>query len=252
MLKYYLESFQNIDSQPGSSSQYIARVKGEDTLQGKALHQRLAMRSGLREHEVAAVLAALGDEVCDSLREGRRVNLQGLAQFIPSVQGTFDDINELRDAKRHQVKVGVRVPPKLKRDINCQLSWERVHAPDTRLRPNVTAIFNARHEHVTTLKPGMPLKVYGARLKFNEAAPDEGVFLVPLDKFPHEGIPLQDLVMNTPQWLIAQAPYDLPPGDYQLEVRSRMRDCTTLVVGVGQQVLSVETQSSTAPNQAVA
>lgn len=252
MLKYYLESFRSIASDSQSNGQYIARVKGEATLQGKALHQRLATRTGMREHEVAAVLAALGDEVRDSLREGRRVNLQGLAQFIPAIQGTFDDINELRDPKRHQVKVGVRLAPKLKKDINFQLSWQRVHAPDTRLRPNITAVFNTRREHVTMLAPGAPLKLYGARLKFNEAAPDEGIFLVPTGQFPQQSIRLPDVAMNTPQWLITQAPYDLPPGEYRLEVRSRQRDCTTLVVGVGKQVLSVESPPSVASNQAVA
>lgn len=292
MLKYYLESFQSIDKNSRSQARCVARAQGEKTVQGRALHQRLAMRAGLREHEVAAVLQALNDEVRANLREGTRVNLQGLAQFMPAITGTFRDYDSRRDPKRHKVKVGVRPSPKLNKDVNLQLRWQRVHRDDIRLRPNVMAVFNGRQEHVSTIKPGANVKIYGARLKFNETAPDEGVFLIPvvkpqavmgasppsvddevwpvdvsslpeaddqspgdieaLNSSPLPAIRMQEFVMNTPQWLIFQTPNDLPPGDYRLEVRSRLRDCTIVTRSTANHYLSVEATASSPPNQAVA
>jgi len=256
MLKYYLESFQSIDQKSRANARCVARAQGEKTVKGRALHQRLAQRAGLREHEVAAVLQALNDEVRANLRKGTRVNLAGLAQFMPAVTGTFADYDAPRDAKRHKVKVGVRPSPKLNKDVNAQLRWQRVHREDDRLRPNVVAVFNWRQEHVSAIQPGANLKLYGARLKFNEAALDEGVFLVPGLK-PTTGEPppeirMEEFVMNTPQWLIFQTPYDLPTGEYRLEVRSRMRDCTTLVRSRTQHGLSVEALPSSPPNQVAA
>ncbi|WP_269541399.1 DUF4469 domain-containing protein [Cerasicoccus fimbriatus] len=252
MLKYYLETIQSIDPNARSKHALVARAEGGKTVQGKRLHQRLAQRTGLREHEVAAVLEALKEEVRDSLRQGERVNLQGLAQFMPGIKGLFRDYDDRVDPKRHQVKVGVRLAPKLNRDINRQLHWERVERPLDRLRPNVIAVFNARQGKPTAVSPGANLKLYGARLKFNHAAPDEGVFLVPPGQFHAQGIRMDEVVVNEPQWVIFQTPYDLPPGEYQIEVRSRLRDNTTVTVGVAPAPMLLQTQASPSSQQAVA
>lgn len=57
------------------------RIEQRPTLSQRALHQRLALTTGLRRSQVAMVLMELSDALVDSLRDGVPTRLEGLGRF---------------------------------------------------------------------------------------------------------------------------------------------------------------------------
>lgn len=252
-LHYYLTPFAPGSKDGESSTQYVARPARSGSLNDQQLARLIAERCTLTEADVHATLIELRQHILRTVAEGGRVNLQGLVEFYPKLKGTFDDVNERRDPQKHKLHIGARPCKSLNKELARQrISWKRVAGPEE--SPRLHQLRDTRSgENNAVLSLGGAAGLTGARLKFNESRPDEGVFLIPVrqpsdhsqagrsskrraapaDK-PKAGafgklgtgpveIRVNDYfgVRQKEIWFLV--PHDLPTGAYELELRTRSR-----------------------------
>ncbi|WP_309383928.1 DUF4469 domain-containing protein [Cerasicoccus frondis] len=246
-LNYYLTPFAPSAKDKDSRPKYIARPARSGVMNDQQLARLIAERCTLTEADIHATLIELRLHILRTVAEGGRVNLQGLVEFYPKLRGTFDDLDERRDPKRHKINIGARPCKSLNKELSRQqISWRRVPGPD-----ETAIIYQVRDtrsgELNATLSPGGPVGLSGVRLKFSESRPDEGVFLIPVrqpngsqkatpsaqtatkaaNSTRQAALP-REIRMNhyfgvRPKEVWFLAPDDLPAGQYELELRTRSR-----------------------------
>ncbi|WOO41628.1 DUF4469 domain-containing protein [Rubellicoccus peritrichatus] len=224
-LHYSIEPFTAIGAEDSAEPTYIGRVANSQTINEKALVQRLVDRYGVSEAAAKTVLLGLRNEVEIAMAEGNRVNLDGFVQFFPSIQGTFSKKLERADRKRHKVSVSTRLAPKLHKDINARVRWKRVVS--TSPRPHISRILTYDMNEVEVANPGMILTLQGRHLKIDPKDSEEGVFIVPGQR-KGSALRIESYGPVQPTSIIFQIPAELTQGDYHIEVRNRMRNSKRL------------------------
>ncbi|WP_269540452.1 DUF4469 domain-containing protein [Cerasicoccus fimbriatus] len=226
-LNYYLTPFAPGAKDQDSRPQYVARPAACGGLNDQQLARLIAQRCTLTEADVQATLIELRQHILRTVAEGGRVNLQGLVEFYPKLRGTFDDLNERRDPKRHKLNIGARPCKSLNKELSREpISWRRVPGPEE--SPILHQVRDTRSGELNaTLSPGGPVGLTGMRLKFSESRPDEGVFLIPVRQpgsLPAKReIRVDHYFGVRPKEIWFLAPDDLPAGQYELELRTRSR-----------------------------
>ena len=166
------------------------------------------------------VLAVLENTIMAAeayLIEGFRVNLGGLCQLYPRVQGTFETLDDTFDPARHRLVLGARPGERLRRAFETGGTVERIEATEPApvllsFQDGSTGQANA------TVTPGGIGIIRGYRLKF-PAIPVAGVFFVKQSDSAKLRVPT--VTKNMPGELIFQIPNLAPATSYWLEVRAR-------------------------------
>lgn len=252
MPSYYLVPFAAkaaSQTKPGTrgvpQTEFIARPVSSGTLDDRDLAEAIARKCSLTESDVLATLTALRTEIVDGLANGKRINLNGLAEFYPKFRGTYASMDEPRSPARHSVRAGARPAQALSKAVAAHpASWHRVPRPGH--GPSPHAVVDHRSgEPVDILTPGRLAKLTGESLAFDPDRADEGIFLVPVspDGMDDALAPIVRIATTCgigPRAIWFVVPDAPPVGAYRLEVRRRVRRSPELVTGRLEAVLQVD------------
>lgn len=219
------------------NDEYVARVTPVGTVDLDGIVDRIVNRgSTVGRSDVVAVLYELIDVCTDLVVDGYRVNLGDLVHLYCSIKGTFASSDDRFDRSRHAIRGRAAAGRRLNDTLAHRARTRKQHL--NRRRPILKRFIDLTSQiHNRQLTPGGSGLLIGAQLKFDPDAADEGLFLIDAT---HQARRL-DVARITPSELLFTLPADLPAGTYQLEVRARVGNATTLRKGTLQIPLVVDT-----------
>lgn len=173
--------------------------------------------------DAIAVLTVAAEWIAARAKEGREVNLGPIGRSRLGMKGSFDSFPERVEDGDVQLTISWILPNKLKRQVAAaggQLARQRI-AP----RPKAPMVVSVRRVLDNATPAQLPdryvadsvLRVYGARLDYDNNMEDEGVFLI--DEH-NDAVRVQRVFVNSPSRLLILMPADAS-GNYRLEVRRR-------------------------------
>jgi hypothetical protein len=151
-----------------------------------------------------------------------------------SIRGNFEGPMDGFDPNRHQLMIIIRPTRSFQREVKgkAQIRQQETNVPV----PKPLKYSNPNNGDAgNTLTPGGGATLHGHRLQVEQDDPDQGVFLVPADESPTR---VEVILRNTARELIFLVPGDLPPGEYQVQVRARFGN-ETIRTGTYEQMLVV-------------
>lgn len=228
-----------------ASGGFHARVLPRAVLTLEDVVDRLAQQgTTFSRAELLAAAQHLMNGVAEIVAEGCFVNLP-ICNLRPAVRGRFTSREEAFGEGGQVMTATASAGPALKKRLS-RARAERVEGMGGGVdRPRVNHFLRGveKRGHGPLL-PGDFGLILGARLKFDPAGADEGVFFKPVTPegaaLPDPPVQLRAMVQHTDGRLLFQVPA-LPPGSYQCSVRRRFgRHRTHLRTGLLQELLVVE------------
>jgi hypothetical protein len=167
------------------------------------------------------------------LRQGYGINTEFI-NIRPVIPGVFRSDDDRFDPGRHRIKFSVRLGKRYNRTAD-DVKLEKVVAPS--LLPLPVTLEDVASSTVNdTITPGGTASLTGMRLKFSQADPQQGIFLVDSAKNPYR---VERILSHTGTQVIFQLPAGLPADEYTLEVRVLLQGNKSLKTGVLADRLSV-------------
>jgi hypothetical protein len=182
----------------------------------------LANGSVLAKADVLALLESAITTAADLLKEGYRVNLGGLCELVPTVQGAFSGQTDSFDPTRHRITVGGGAGFRIRQIVENEATVVKVEGQKPVPNPIAYRDFQSGTEN-DIITPGSIGTLVGYRLKLDTTAADEGLYFLNATT----GVVVQRVASfqkNKPGELVWLNPgaAALPAGTYRLEVRSRL------------------------------
>ncbi|MDR1602122.1 MAG: DUF4469 domain-containing protein [Tannerella sp.] len=168
----------------------------------------------LTKADILAVLQVYREVIVDLVEDGCAINTQ-LFNITPSISGVFNGIGDSFDSTRHKMHANIN-PGVIIREVVKRMKARKVQVADP--VPYIVEVKDIVSGSVNeSLTPGGIVQLRGSRLKFIDANPDNGIYLI-----PESGgeIKLNVVAENKPARLLAMLPADLASGTYFLEVRT--------------------------------
>ena len=160
------------------------------------------------------------NSIADNLSKGLKVKTP-IGEFRPTIRGSLESLDEdfrpFASTNNHRLKISVSPDPKLVADVVKNIRTEKIMENAVR-QPTVFSIENRSNPVDEGFHARDVLILRGVNLKFDPEAEDEGVFWTNGDGGP---IRTANFSLNTSSQIHCQIP-DLPPGDYTLEIASRL------------------------------
>lgn len=155
-----------------------------------------------------------------------RLVLEGVNVTTPlvnvhaSITGTFKGSDDHFDRRRHRIEPRVTPGRRLRRTVRTYARAQKVSG-NGRPQPCPLTYHDLESgKRNSVLTPGGLGRVVGARLKFDDGDPQQGIFLVAADR---SATRVEQVAENRPRQLLFLVP-PLPAGDYTLQVRARAED----------------------------
>lgn len=190
------------------------------------IHQITVPGSILKETECVAVIHDFFKAISTNLKEGYGF-ISEYIRIQPTISGVFNGVNDQFDPQRHQVLIGIIANGEFK-DAVGELILEKV-AGKVR-QPEINSVYDLKSQQSdAVLTSGHMIEVRGAKLKFDNAVVDEGVFLINMSD--NSEVKIAQVHVNLPGKLFAMLPDNLPAGSYSLEIRNRLNGIKNLVRG---------------------
>ena len=179
----------------------------------------LSLGSTVNRADILAVLEQLYQAVEMLTLEGSRVNVAGIVEIFPRLQGVFNGVTDTYDPARHQAGVKAAVGARLREAVRqkAQVQKDEGGKPSPALLQYVDTGSGTVDGTVTKGNIGT---LNGARMKFNPSAADEGIFFLPTGG--GAAVKVAAVQRNKPAQLIFLVPATLAAGSYFLEVRARL------------------------------
>ena len=179
--------------------------------------------STITRADAVAVLSAAADWVRRRAGEGREVDLGPMGRSRLGMKGTFETIPDRVEDADVTLTISWVLPGAMKRAVakaGAELVRERVE-PDPKL-PNIAEARRILPGGVPDGQPGRyvpgePIRLYGNRLDYDPARPDEGVFLVDAGSAETR---VELVAINSPKQVLFIMPTDAT-GPYLVRVRRR-------------------------------
>lgn len=175
----------------------------------------------------------LSQAIMQQLDNGNRIN-SDLFQLSLGITGVFNSAADTFDPTRHHVRIRIKPGIRL-RKMEPDIKAARVQATQALPEPERLEDFSSDTVN-DKLTPGGTARLTGARLKFDPADTDAGIFL---RKSTGAVTRVQRLMTNKPKELLFIVPAGLAAGNYQLLVRSRYKDTADLKEGALAATLTV-------------
>ena len=158
------------------------------------------------------------------------------------VTGPFYGPEDTFEAGRNEVLGSVRGSAEFHEAVDNQLTLTK-HRSGVRRPSPLTCKNFFKDAPDTELSPGHTARVYGELLRFDPEDPDQGIFLIPTENGSGalngvEVVRVEEVTRTTASEATFLVPPDLVPGDYILEVRTRLSQ-KNLRAGQLEQVLTV-------------
>lgn len=216
---------------------YYPQVQITRSVDTDALVERiLSMGSTVNRADIIAVLEQLYQAVEALVLEGARVNVAGIFDVSPRMQGVFNGVADNFDTARHLVSVNAAPGAKLRENVRQKA---RVNKLESSKPAPLLLQYADTGSNLTdsTLTPGNIGTLNGARLKFDPDQADEGLFVLPTSG--GAAVKVTTFQRNKPSQLIFLNPVGLAAGDYFMEVRARARANADLRSGRLESTLTV-------------
>ena len=220
-MEYYLVP----NKMTGKPEDHIARVINLEVTNFNRVVEKMTRR-GLTstDTEVRSTITELGYVINEELSMGRAV-VTPFAKFYPSISGIFNGKDDSFDSKRHSIKAKCSKGKEIKID-GSKLQLVKVkHAMAT---PVVESFLNYTTQENDVITPGGTVEVTGELLKVDVSDNEQGVFL----RLNGTTTKISMIIHNLPSKLVFNIPANLPQGEYQLEIRSKINNSTTLRTGI--------------------
>lgn len=202
---------------------YAASMRLDNPLDLDAIIAEMDERgTTVAESEARAVLIELLRVIKRQVLAGKRINLGGLVRLFPTIRGSFTGPDDAFDPARHQLVLNAVAD----RALHDELRAAGVVAKQT--EPEVRPILQRLYDHGTstvdsTLSPGRTATLKGARLRYNTARADEGLFLIGGEGAAETKV--AEVPRNQPKELLFLIPADLHAApSYVLELRKRFTE----------------------------
>jgi hypothetical protein len=119
----------------------------------------------------------------------------------------------------HRVRFAFHLDPAIAQEALASLRCRRI-APEDHSSPRVDGVASVQSATQDEAKPGEMVRISGARLSFEPSDETSGVFFSPESG---DETKCECYAHIQPSLVIAQIPSSLPPGDYRLVIRTRLR-----------------------------
>ncbi|WP_269539398.1 DUF4469 domain-containing protein [Cerasicoccus fimbriatus] len=202
------------------------------------IKQMKLLGSTVTEADIRAVITELLRVVELQLLDGRSVNLGGIVRLWFAIRGQFANEHDAYDPTRHQLYLHAVAGKPFRQRLQGLIVTEKVETVDRAPRL-YRLIDKGSGQESATLTPGRSAIIKGKRLKFNEVAPDEGVFFI------HQATGAEtrvgEITRNDPQEVTFLVPPELEDGaDYIVTIRTRSLGTNDVRTGTLDTVLSTE------------
>lgn len=195
----------------------------------------LSMGSTVTKSDLLAVLNLIDEAALALLLEGYRVDIAGIVDLYPRLQGVFNGPGDGFDKSRHTLSINANAAPSFIARLRADAAVKKdetvvpMPAPLQFIDGSSSAINGA----VTASSIGT---LNGSRLKFDAAAADEGVYFMASAGGAETKV--VTVSINKPGQLVFLIPA-LASGEYSLQVRSRLNGSKDVRIGTLDAGLSV-------------
>lgn len=181
--------------------------------------------STVTKAEAFSVIEEYEAAITQLLASGDSINTP-LFRITASVSGVFNDQNDVFDRSRHYVRLNV-IPGGRIGEIADRISTEKMLTviPKPVLVQFKDVNTNTLNESIT---PGGMGELFGAELKVDMEDPSQGIFLIAADNTTTR---VETVGRNKPANLLFMIPSGLPSGQYEIEVRAKVRKGAELRTG---------------------
>lgn len=193
--------------------QITARAGAEELVD-----RMLSLGSTVTKSDLLAVMNLIDEATLALVKEGYRVDLAGIVDIYPRLQGVFNGPGDGFDKSRHSISVNANAAPAFIARVRADSAVQKEEAVTPTPAPLqfVDGTSGAVNSVVT---PGSIGTLSGSRLKFNAASADEGLFFGASAGGAETKVAI--ISINKPGQLVFLIPA-LPSGEYTLQVRSRI------------------------------
>lgn len=141
------------------------------------VRQILDQGSTVTEADIKAVVIDLIKACQNSVLNGARVNIEGLVQIYPSMEGVFTGVTDGFDPLRHRLNLNARVADQFKDAIRTNAQIEKELTP-SRVPTIYEVVDTFAGTTNSTISMGRMIQVVGEQLKFDSGNADEGLYVV--------------------------------------------------------------------------
>lgn len=195
----------------------LAQLEGIKSFTKEEIIERILKRGNtMTRTDLLAAINAYAEEIAFITEEGNTVNTPLLNTSL-SISGVFVNGDDSFDPRRHTLKVNATAGTALK-EAAAKIKLSKVQG--NAAIPWITGVrdtLSATDDTTNTLKAGSVIELTGARLKFDTADTEQGVFFIGEDSETR----LPQVIENKPARILAMLPADTKAGSYTVEVRSR-------------------------------
>jgi hypothetical protein len=215
---------------------FYPRVEIFKTVTIEELIKRMLIHgSTVTEPDILATINLYNKTVLEALLNGEAVNT-GLSIYAPTINGVFNGIDDRFDPSRHSIGVKVHPTAQLKKSVREGTKVAKAE-PSVSV-PHILAYRDTGTDHTNShITKGNIGTLIGHRLKFDPAAPDEGIFMIFVTTQAEKKITV--VQRNKPGELVFLIPSDLVSGEYYFEVRNRFQGKKDIKIGRLDEILTV-------------
>lgn len=215
------------------SKDYRAMIKNRRVYSLNRVIKEMGSRhSVLTEAEMEGIILQFFDAVEYILKDGGTVSTP-LFTARCSIAGTFTGPDDSFYRNRHQVKINLKPGSRLK-DLSEDIKTHKVHS--SLPKPLVYTFTDMNTGTVNSqLTPGGAAIIKGKQMRYNPDDGQQGIFLVNSTRLEFK---VETVHINTFSQAMMMIPANLQPGEYRLQVRSKM-NTKTLRTGELSRVLVV-------------
>ncbi|GAA5483402.1 DNA-binding domain-containing protein [Haloferula sargassicola] len=209
--------------------QITGRAGGEDLVD-----RMLSMGSTVTKADLLAVMNLLDEAALALLKEGYRVDLAGIVDLYPRLQGVFVGPGDGYDASRHSLSVTATASQGFIARVRADASVQKEETV-TPMPVPLQFLDAASGDANGALTPSNIGTLAGSRLKFDPGKADEGVYFIASGGGETK---VTVVSINKPGQLVFLTPA-LASGDYSLQVRARVNKSAEVRVGTLDATLTV-------------
>lgn len=219
------------------SKTYVPKVHSLDRVGKEALASRITqLGSKLNRSVVMEVLDLLGEAALELLLEGHVLDVAGIVEIHPKMQGVFRGSDDGFDKSRHLLGVDATPSADFISEVRCRAIVVKLDSPNPAPYP-VDYYDSGVGAHNGPVTPGVMGTLEGCRLKFNPSASDEGVYFI--EAQGNKIVKVTEVLTNSLDKLDFIVPVDLTSGEHRIQIRARMPGCLDVCYSTLLTVLSV-------------
>ena len=218
-LKYTLHPLKIGPDKEKQQFRAIAKAQDSIDLDG-VIDEIMRMGTTVTRADALAVILAYHESVLNLVRDGYNVNTP-IFQTKLSIKGVFEHYDTSIDASQHQIKVNLN-PGTALRALESSIKVQKIGA--SLPRPQILQVIHlSGTEQDKPIQAGSIIKIIGARLNFEKSDVEQGVFLTTNLK---DWSRIDMILEIKPSEVLFQLPSPLPPNQYQIQVRCKLRNTT--------------------------